>query len=222
MVPWSTPLIYLFIYFFICSGFCHTFKWNSHGFTCVPPPDPPSHLPLHPLPLHSEEFLTMILWLHLWSAINAILSPLYFWWSDSWTQRLDKIQIQLFCFGGLWLDYLVGTTYWKCVMPIHVSGVAALQHNVFFVVQSLGHVLSLQPHGLQHTRLPCPSPSPGACSNSCPFSWWGHPTILSSVIPFSSCRQSFPASESFIMSWLFRPLSAKWYLCFLIHCLGLS
>ena len=40
-----------FIYFFICSGFCHTLKWNSHGFTCVPHPDPPSHLPLHPLPL---------------------------------------------------------------------------------------------------------------------------------------------------------------------------
>ena len=51
---------------------------------------------------------------------------------------------------------------------------------------------SLQPHGLQHTRLPCPSPSPRACSNS--LSWWCHPTISSSVIPFSSCLQSFPAS----------------------------
>ena len=53
------------------------------------------------------------------------------------------------------------------------------------------------PHGLQHTRLPYPSPSPGACSNSCPSSWWCHPTISSSVIPFSSCLQSFPASRSF-------------------------
>ena len=53
---------------------------------------------------------------------------------------------------------------------------------------------SLWPHGLQHTRLPCPSPTPGACSNSCPSSWWCHPTISSSVIPFSSCLQSFPAS----------------------------
>ena len=60
--------------------------------------------------------------------------------------------------------------------------------------------LTLRPHGLQHTRLPCPSPSPGACSNSCPLSWWCHPTISSSVVPFSSCPQSFPAIESFLMS----------------------
>ena len=54
-----------------------------------------------------------------------------------------------------------------------------------------------------HTSLPCPSPSPGACSNSCPLSQWCHPTILSSVFPFSSCLQSFPESGSFLMSWLF-------------------
>ena len=59
---------------------------------------------------------------------------------------------------------------------------------------------SWQPHGLQHARLPCPSPSPGACSNSCPLSQWSHPTILFSVIPFSSHLQSFPASGSFPMS----------------------
>ena len=56
---------------------------------------------------------------------------------------------------------------------------------------------SLQLHRLQHARLPCPSPSPGACSNSCLSSWWCHPTISSSVIPFSYCLQSFPVSESF-------------------------
>ena len=59
------------------------------------------------------------------------------------------------------------------------------------------------PHGLQHTRLPCPPPCPRACSNSCPLSQWCHPTISSSVIPFSSCLWSFPASESFLMSGLF-------------------
>ena len=58
---------------------------------------------------------------------------------------------------------------------------------------------SLRPHGLQHARLPCPSPSPRACSNSCPLSKWCHPTILSSVVT-SSCLQSFPASGSFSMS----------------------
>ena len=62
---------------------------------------------------------------------------------------------------------------------------------------------SLQPQGLQHTRLPCPSPILGACSNTCPLSRWCHPTISSSVIPFSSCSQAFPASGSFPMSQLF-------------------
>ena len=62
---------------------------------------------------------------------------------------------------------------------------------------------SFQPHGLQHARLPCPSPTPGAYSNSCLLSWWCHPTISSSVIAFSSCLQSFPASGSFPMSHFF-------------------
>ena len=62
---------------------------------------------------------------------------------------------------------------------------------------------SLRPHGLQHARLPCPSPSPGAGSNPCPLSRWCHPTISSSVINFSSCSQSFPAPGSFPMSQLF-------------------
>ena len=62
---------------------------------------------------------------------------------------------------------------------------------------------SLQPHGPQHARPACPSPTPGAYSTSCPLSWWCHPTISSSVIPFSSCLQSFPASGSFPMSQLF-------------------
>ena len=60
-----------------------------------------------------------------------------------------------------------------------------------------------RPNELQHTRLPCPWPAPGACSNSCPSSQWFHPTISSSVVPFSSCPQSFPASRSFPMSQLF-------------------
>ena len=157
---------------------------------------------------------------------------------------------------------------------------------------------SLQPHGLQHARLPYPSPTPGAYSNSCPLSWWCHPTISSSVVPFSSHLQSqhqglfqwvssshqltkilelqhqsfqwifrtdfledglvgspccprdsqdssptpqFKSINSSVLSFLYGPtltsihdywknhsfdyngpLLAKWYLCFLIHCLGLS
>ena len=62
---------------------------------------------------------------------------------------------------------------------------------------------SLWPHELQHARPPCPSPTPGVHSNSHPSSQWCHPTISSSVVPFSSCSQSLPASESFLMSQLF-------------------
>ena len=63
--------------------------------------------------------------------------------------------------------------------------------------------LTLWSHGLQYARLPCPSPTPGASSDSCPSSWWCHPTISSSVIPFTSCLQSFSASGSFPVSQFF-------------------
>jgi len=63
--------------------------------------------------------------------------------------------------------------------------------------------LTQWPQGLQHSRFPCLSPSPWVCSSSCPLSQWCHPTISSSVVPFSSCPQSFPASGSFPMSQLF-------------------
>ena len=62
---------------------------------------------------------------------------------------------------------------------------------------------SLRPHGLQHARLPCPSPIPGACSNPCPLSLWCYSTISSSVVPFASCLQSFPASGSFPITLFF-------------------
>ena len=64
---------------------------------------------------------------------------------------------------------------------------------------------SLWPHGLQRARLPCPSPTPRAYSNSHPLSWWCHPTISSSVIPFSSHLKTFPASGSFQISQFFAP-----------------
>ena len=77
--------------------------------------------------------------------------------------------------------------------------------TIWSFVQFSRSVMSdfLQPHGLQHTRPPCLSPTPGACSNSCPLSQCCHPAISSSVIPFSSCLQSFPASGSFPMNKLF-------------------
>ena len=82
--------------------------------------------------------------------------------------------------------------YWK----YDYYGISSVQfsHSV---------MCSLRHHGLQHTRPPCPSPAPRVHSNSCPLSRWCHPTISSSVFPFSSCLQSFPASGSFQMSQLF-------------------
>ena len=74
---------------------------------------------------------------------------------------------------------------------------------------------SLWPHGLQHARLPCPS-TPRACSNSCPLSPWCHPTVSSSVIPFSSCLQSFPASGSFPMSQFLASVVKDWSFSFSI------
>ena len=79
------------------------------------------------------------------------------------------------------------------------------KNNKFNSVQFSCSVMSdsLRPHELQHTRPPCPSPTPGVLSNSCPSSRWRHPAISSSVVPFSSCPQSLPASKSFPMSQLF-------------------
>ena len=78
----------------------------------------------------------------------------------------------------------------------------SLEKNIMLSVQFSRSVLSdsLRPHEPQHARPPCPSPAPGIYSNSCPWSRWCHPAISSSVIPFSSCPQSLPASGSFPMS----------------------
>ena len=84
--------------------------------------------------------------------------------------------------------------FWHIVFP-----------SSFVSVQCSSSVVSdsLWPHESQHTRPPCPSPAPRVTSNSCPSSWWCHPAISSSVIPFSSCPQCLPASGSFPMSQLF-------------------
>ena len=103
-------------------------------------------------------------------------------------------------------DFTVGQWY----SPNHVDkgyNREFWMHRMFRQVSLLfGHSVmsdSLQPHGVQHASLPCPPPSPGICSNSCPLSQWCYSTISSSVIPFSSCLHSFPASGSFLMSQLF-------------------
>ena len=80
-------------------------------------------------------------------------------------------------------------------------GISYLELQLLFSCSVVSN--SLWPHSLQHTRPPCPSPSPGACSNSCPLSQWCHLTISSSSAPFCSCPQSFPASGSFPMGQRF-------------------
>ena len=99
-----------------------------------------------------------------------------------------------------WLDF-----------PVSLNMFEQHQNSLLFdvidfivvVVQLLVMSDSLQPQRLQHARLPCSSPTPRACSNSCPLSQWCHPTISSSVVPFSSCPQSLTASGSFPMSQFF-------------------
>ena len=89
------------------------------------------------------------------------------------------------------------------VFPVVIYGYESWTIK-FSSVQWLGHVrLHRRPHGLQHARPPDPSPTARVYSNSCPLRWWCHPTISSSVIPFSSRLQSFPASGSFQMSQFF-------------------
>ena len=85
---------------------------------------------------------------------------------------------------------------WELCLPLPTP-VSSVQFSLSLVSNSL------RPHGLQHARLPCPSPTPRVWSNSCPLSWWCHPAISSPVVPFSSHLQSFPASGSFPVTQFF-------------------
>ena len=95
--------------------------------------------------------------------------------------------------GALWWNCSVYSLWWWSHKSTHVIKMHRTKYTHISAcsVQSLSHVRLFAPHGLQHARLPCPSPTPRAYSNSCPLSQWCHPTILSSIIPFSSGLQSF-------------------------------
>ena len=108
--------------------------------------------------------------------------------------RIDHMELSF----QRWPVHLYFLQWWKCSITV--------LPNAVFVLYLFSHpVMSdcLGSYGEQHARLSCPSPTPGVYSNSCPLRWWCHPTILSSVVPFSSCLQSFPTPGSFPMSWLF-------------------
>ena len=117
---------------------------------------------------------------------------LCFKWSFPFVHLLMGIASQKFT-GGLSILFFSQTL--NFLLYIGVSSVQSLSHVRLFATPWI--------HESQHTRLPCPSPTPRVHLNPCPLSRWCHPTISSSVVPFSSCPQSFPASGSFQMSQLF-------------------
>ena len=133
---------------------------------------------------------------HGWNC--SLPSAFYCWWSfcSTGSHLLSLLQSVTLClFAGCHSLYAP-----CCPALLHFSGYC----YCCSVARSCPD--SLWPPGLQHTRLPCPSPPPRACSNSCPLSQWCHPTISPSVVPFSSCLPSFPASGSFFSSWSWREL----------------
>jgi len=109
--------------------------------------------------------------------------------------------------------YFQGKPFSITIIQVYAPIISAKETEVKWFYEGLLDLLvqfscsvmsdSLQPHEPQHTRPPCPSPTPGAHPNPCPANWWCHPTISSSVVPFSSLPQSFPASGSFQMSQIF-------------------
>ena len=127
-------------------------------------------------------------------------------WRIPWTEETGRLQsMGLQRVGHDWATSKMSHSSGSLLVPWFMYPLPLNWITVqFSSVQFSRSVVSdyLRPYGLQHTRLPCLSPAPRACSNSCPVSRWCHPTISSSVVPFSSCLQSFPASRSFPMSQL--------------------
>ena len=116
-----------------------------------------------------------------------------------WYERVFFVVVVVFPSFVSWCDGLYWVfKCWTCIPGIHLTWLFSSVQFSYSVMSD-----SLQPHGLQHARLPCPSPTPGACSNLCPSSCWCYPTTSSSIIPFSFCLQSFPVSGSFLMSQFF-------------------
>ena len=112
---------------------------------------------------------------------------------SSWSR--DWIHISFISCIGRWFFFFYHCPTWEAHVYSHTHSSVQFSRSVMSD--------SLQPHELQHARPPCPSPTPGVYSDSCPSSQWCHPAISSSVVPFSSCPQSLPESESFSMSQLF-------------------
>ena len=129
--------------------------------------------------------------LYHWTTREAQICFIVFPINPTWHQLLRKAYSLILCKSSSYFCYHVHLILYLWSSLSQFSSVSSVLSD------------SLQLHGLQHTRPPCPSPTPGASSNSCPSSWWCHPTISFSVILLSSCFQSCSASGSFPMSQLF-------------------
>ena len=125
------------------------------------------------------------LWWWLWSSHRCVLLLSLIW--------MESVEVKTLSDTTFTKGSLLGPTL---EILIHWFGGQSVQFSCSVISDSLG------PHEPQHARSPCPSPTPRVHPNPCPLSWWHHPTISSSVVPFSSCPQSFPASGSFQMSAL--------------------
>ena len=112
---------------------------------------------------------------------------------SDWTEMTD---VRVFLHTSAFSPQII-----KCLLFLYLQWIQCISLIQF---SHLIEYNSFQPHGLQHARPPCPSPTPGVYSNSCPLNQWCHPTISFSVVPFSSCLQSFPASGSFQKSQFFK------------------
>ena len=132
-------------------------------------------------PVKSKWITNKVLLYSTWNSFSVI-------WQPGWEEGLGK-NGYMYMYG--WVTSLSIWNYHNIVNRLSVQFSCSVMSD------------SLQPHESQHTRPPCASPSPGVHSNSCPLSRWCHPAISSSVIPFSSCLQSLPASEYFPVSQLF-------------------
>ena len=139
-----------------------------------------------------EKNIHIYVYIHIWTVAHQ--APLSMEFSRQEKENCHSL-----------LQGIFPTQVWNPGLPHCRQILYHLSHQGSPSIQFSRSVVSnsLQPHGLQHARIPCPSPAPRACSNSCLLSWWCHPTMSSSVIPFCSCLQSFPASGSFPMSQFF-------------------
>ena len=137
-----------------------------------------------------EECITLILLKVLVTEFKFLLSCL---------RRQFVMILSLIFYNQCWTPWFLFLSYTSTPPPStfawHTIFLGSPLHSVQFSCSVMSD--SLQLHGLQHARPPCPSPTPGVYTNSCPLSRWCHPTISTSIVPFSSCLQSFPALGSF-------------------------